>query len=97
MCAKVISQNEFPHPLLETATESLTTDDAIPTLEELGEVLGKVMQSPVSVLGEDHIRISTPELVDEEEILSLREYIANSLFLPVNIFRERNYIEITAI
>lgn len=97
MCAKAISHNEVYRPKLYTVAEPLTSDDPISTLGEFGTALGELTGTSVSVLTEGHIRIPTPEVIDEEEIRSLREFISNSLYLPVNIFREEKYIEIMAI
>ena len=97
MCAKVLSPSGFHRQPLQLVPESLMIDEPLPSLEEFGEVLEAVVGTSVSILGEDHIRISTPHVVEDEEIHSLREFIANSLYLPVTIFRERNYLEIMAI
>jgi hypothetical protein len=97
MCAKAISTKGFYMHPLETVSDSLTGNTPLPTLEEFGEALGDAIDAPVTSLGEDHIRISTPTSVDDDEIQSLREFIANSLCVPVTIFREKTYIEITAI
>jgi hypothetical protein len=97
MCAKAISQHELHGPLLETTLESSMTEEATSNLGTLGKTLSEVLDTPVSILGEDHIRIATSRVVGDDEIRSLRELIANSLYLPVNIFRERKYLEIVAI
>lgn len=97
MCAKAISQSMIHSPTIEVSTEPLVTEDHISTLGEFSEVLTSFTGAPVSVLGEDHIRIPTPQIVDADEIHALRQLIANALKLPVTILRERNYIEVMAI
>jgi len=77
--------------------EPLASGDPTLTLGKFGTVLGDLVGTQVSVLADDHIRISTPSVVDDKEIRSLKEFITNSLYLPVTIFRERSYIEITSI
>lgn len=74
-----------------------TSDDQFLTLGKFGTVLGDLVGTQVSVLGEDHIRISTPSVIDDKEIRRLKEFITDSLYLPVTIFRENSYIEITSI
>ena len=97
MCAKVILPIRFHNQALQAATEPLVNEDSIPTLETFGMALGEVTGTEIVVLGEDHIRIPTPEIIDDEEILSIRKTITDSLKLPVTIFREPSYIEIMAI
>ena len=97
MCAKVISPPWFHNQTLQAATDPLVTNDSVPSLEAFGTVLGEVTGTEIVVLGEDHIRIPTPEIIDDEEILSIRKTILDSLHLPVTIFRESSYVEIMAI
>lgn len=68
-----------------------------PNLCEFGEYLEDLIGTQISVLGEDHIRIPTPQTLDDKEIHHLRALIANSLHLPVTIFREKKFIEIIGI
>lgn len=97
MCANAISTNGSHMQSLELETGSLVSDTELTTLGEFGKVLASLIETPVTTLGHDHIRVTTPHIVDDKEIQNLREFIANSLYLPVTIFRERNYIEVMAI
>jgi len=97
MCAKAILHDGFHIQSTETPTEPLVADVQIPNLGEFGELLAAFTGTQVSVLGEDHIRIPTPQVLDNSQIHSIRTFIANSLHLPVTIFREKTFIEIVAI
>lgn len=82
---------------IEIPSESLDSNFPITTLCEFGVMLATITGTQALVLGEDYIRIPTPQTLDDNEIHSLRAFIVNSLHLPVTIFREKKFIEIMAI
>lgn len=97
MSTKTILHDGIHTQKIESPTESLESNLPISNLGEFGEMLATNTGTQALVLGEDHIRIPTPQTLDDNEIHSLRAFIVNSLHLPVTIFREKKFIEIMAI
>ncbi|MFX0195708.1 MAG: hypothetical protein ACFFCW_06260 [Candidatus Hodarchaeota archaeon] len=97
MSTKTILYDGIHTQKIESPTVFLESNLPISNLSEFGEIFATITGTQILVLGEEHIRIPTPQTLGDNEIHRLRALIINLLHLPVTIFREKKFIEIKGV